>query len=78
MSNPTDLPDMDNLEALAKAATIGPWHVTKYCSVMDEEMETLVVSSDSSHEDQSFIAAANPAAVLALIALARKGMGKEK
>lgn len=72
MSQYPQLPDIDRLEALARAATCGPWHVTKYCSVMDEEMETLVVSSDSSREDKAFIAAANPAAVLALIALARR------
>lgn len=65
---------LDRLEKLARDATPGEWHVTKYCSVMDEGMETLVVSSDSSHEDRAFIAAANPAALLKLIAMARRSI----
>lgn len=60
--------DLQQLKALALAATPGPWHVTKYCSVMDQDMDTLVASSDSSNEDRAFIAAANPVVVLDLVA----------
>lgn len=90
--NPADL---DGLEALAKAATPGPWRFDGWQMVSDAEglnYGTRIVldveeghvyseySSDSASldvtpEDADFIAAANPATVLQLIALARRAVG---
>jgi hypothetical protein len=76
--------DLDKLEALAKAATPGPWRLS--------EKEIIVYSADEQHgynvhdmkggghegmlenhkKDAAFIAAANPSAVLALIARVRE------
>lgn len=64
--------DLDKLEALARAATPGPWIFSKYGSVMDGEKIFEIVPADTMQEDRAYIAAANPAAVLNLIALARR------
>lgn len=85
MSNPTELPDLDKLEALARAATPGPWAWWTSNSVLrlsaDDGIDGGVLHAYSrrSHadiccgeSDRAFIAAANPAAVLALIAIARR------
>jgi hypothetical protein len=83
MSNPTELPDLDKLEALARAATPGPWAYQE-----DSDVYTHIVrpvqspgnivrhyAQDTSgvvEANARFTAGANPAAVLALIALARR------
>lgn len=80
-----ELPDLDRLEALARAATPGPWTWWTSNSVLrlsaDDGIDGGVLHAYSrrSHadiccgeSDRAFIAAANPAAVLALIALARR------
>ena len=83
MSNPTELPDLDRLEALARAATPGPWAYQE-----DSDAYTHIVrpvaspgwiiasgtqtSKPEGEANGRWIAAANPAAVLALIALARR------
>ncbi len=83
MSNPTELPDLDRLEALARAATPGPWAYQE-----DSDAYTHIVrpthtpgrivhhySQDTSgvvEANARFTAGANPAAVLALITLARR------
>lgn len=82
MSNPTELPDLDRLEALARAATPGPWKKDSSYTigpVSDEDDQSYGfvipladVYGDNRTPDAAFIAAANPAAVLALIALARR------
>lgn len=78
-----ELPDLDlnRLEALARAATPGPWEATHQT---DDELDHAgyfieaagqAISDDCTapnDKDAQFIAAANPAAVLALIALARR------
>ena len=106
MSNPTELPDLDKLEALAKAATLGPWALEddepdgsiapRICvgSEIDEfgaPHTGMRIGVEEHHvyparkpkiggpqwnalaakalDNANFIAAANPAAVLALIAL---------
>jgi hypothetical protein len=78
-----ELPDLDHLEALARAATPGPWAYQE-----DSDVYTHIVrpaqspgrivhhySQDTSgvvEANARFTAGANPAAVLALIALARR------
>lgn len=73
--------DLNELEALARAATPGPWEATRQtddeCSFMGYFIEAgdKTISDDGTapgHADALFIAAANPAAVLDLIALARQ------
>lgn len=71
--------DLKELEALARAATPGPWEATRQT---DEECNFIgyfieagnkTISDDGTapgHADALFIAAANPAAVLELISLA--------
>ncbi|WP_137171400.1 hypothetical protein [Massilia sp. HP4] len=81
MSNPTELPDLNRLEALARAATPGPWKKDSSYTigpVSDEDDQSYGfvipladVYGDNRTPDAAFIAAANPAAVLALITLAR-------
>lgn len=64
--------DLDELEALANAATPGPWWV---------ESEELLEGFDGDvarcehYRDTAFIAAANPKAVLAIIAELRRLRG---
>lgn len=72
MNNTMTTEELDRLEALARAATRGPWIFTKYGSVMDGEKIFEIVPADTMYEDRLFIAAANPAAILELITLARR------
>lgn len=85
MSNPTELPDLDRLEALARAATPGPWswwtsNSTLRLTGADGRDGGVLYGYarqgdgdvNCAPNDQAFIAAANPAALLALIALARR------
>jgi len=80
-----ELPDLDHLEALARAANPGPWEWWTSNSVLRLSAADGIdggVLQAYSHRggsniccgmsDRAFIAAANPAAVLALIALARR------
>ena len=79
-----ELPDLDRLEALARAATPGPWKKDSSYTigpVSDEDDQSYGfvipladVYGDNRTPDAAFIAAANPAAVLALISLARKAL----
>ncbi len=93
MTNKTEPPDLDRLEALARAATPGEWTARPHGRVVGGPMRHYVNGSaqaqiaafsvtfheqapDDEPERQQanteFCAAANPAAVLALIALARR------
>lgn len=66
--------ELDRLEALAKASTSGPWarHPSPGTyAVYQPEFECWIPQDGS---DADFIAAANPATVLSLIALARVGL----
>jgi len=77
-----ELLDLDKLEALARAATPGRWmrlwdERTVYDRMEDGCRGNAIVRGDLGYSSQDannldFIAAANPAAVLALIALARR------
>lgn len=86
-----ELPDLDRLEALARAATPGEWlhridtgnygaqHCIKLAGEHGEWVCDCIDNADVKTEggiagerNAAFIAAANPAAVLALIALARR------
>jgi len=79
--------DLDKLEALARAATPGPWHFlfvesddsaypSDGCHVYADNKKPLITDDDAPCESDSiYIAAANPAAVLELIALARQATG---
>lgn len=74
--------DLKELEALARAATPGPWHAQdqhadngEFSHVgveTDDGMEIIGEELGPGDADTRFIAAANPAAVLELIALARQ------
>jgi len=76
--------DLDKLEALARAATPGPWIAAAWTchapttiksaggAVAIAETTGFGRDSDECAVDASFIATANPAAVLELIALARR------
>ena len=87
-----DVPDLDKLEALARAATAGSWlyrrdpgnligaqHCVKLagengawvCDCIDNA-DRSTVGGIAGERNAAFIAGANPAAVLALIALARR------
>lgn len=64
--------ELDDLEAKAKAATQGPWHRSG-----DSVIQTAHVTRDvwfipKAESDVDYIAAANPATVLALIAEVRQ------
>lgn len=66
--------ELNRLEALAKASTSGPWarhHDPQAYAVYQPEFECWIPQDGS---DADFIAAANPATVLSLIALARVGL----
>lgn len=87
-----ELPDLDRLEALARAATPGPWvhrhdpgnpagvqHGVKLPGEFGAWIGDCLDNADrdtngaaAGERNAAFIAAANPAAVLALIALARR------
>jgi len=66
--------DLDKLEGLAKAATKGPWKVVEDTIVISETSLLAHVCdeygwADENHEANAvYIAAANPAVILALIA----------
>lgn len=78
--------DLDALEALAGAATPGPWiatHWTCHAATTIKSADGEVVIAETTgfgrHSSEcaieaAFIAAANPATVLALIALARRSL----
>lgn len=70
--------DLNKLEALAKAATPGPWRVDNLRGLVAGAKAVISGSAECDgyfpHEDDGlFVAAANPAAILELIALARAG-----
>lgn len=77
-----DAAQLDKLEALARAATPGPWmrlfgERTVYDRMEDGCRGNTIVRADTSYSSQDaanldFIAAANPATVLQLIQLARR------
>ena len=77
MSNPTERPDLDKLEELARAATPDEWTRGPFGAIYC--MAGYAVASGSVNgtscrnysADEEFIAAANPAAVLALIEACR-------
>lgn len=62
------MPDLDELERLAKAATPGPWRKGRFDSVVDGE--GFLVAGDC--PDHDFIAACQPQAILALIEEVRR------
>ena len=72
---------LNELEALAKAATPGPWHSPGIGEIHNEKC-VVIASIDFPHEhneneggtqqDADFIAAANPQVILQLIALIRQ------
>jgi Zn finger protein HypA/HybF involved in hydrogenase expression len=67
--------ELQKLKALAQAATPGPWVLSKYCSVMANASNLEIVPSDANEpDDNRYIAAANPSAILELIELAEKGI----
>lgn len=81
----TDPIDLDELERLAKAATPGPWRMVALSSHYgvthgDYRFPTVVYAHEgwdgygngSSRPNADYIAAANPATVLALIARVRE------
>lgn len=92
MTSKTELPDLDRLEALARAATPGPWvhrhdpgnpvgvqHGVKLPGEFGAWIGDCLDNADrdtngaaAGERNAAFIAAANPAAVLQLIALARR------
>jgi len=85
MTTPTAAPlsaeQLDKLEALARDATPGPWHANSAYADNGEFSGIDICATDGSMllsedsgpgtKDSQFIAAANPAAILALIAQAR-------
>ena len=78
--------NLDALEALAKAATPGPWnwHYSNGSIIVDgpesDKVATIHVGMDNQPAEHKarFIAAANPETVLALIALVRELEGFSK
>lgn len=83
MSQSPELPDVDRLEALARAATPGPWayqensdaytHIIRPAANPGRIIASGAQTSAAEGEANGrLIAACNPAAVLALIALARR------
>jgi hypothetical protein len=77
--------DIDKLEMLAKAATPGPWHSPGLGEVHDDHNDKVILDvcwqevgvpfedsfSGGRQDDAHFVAAANPAAIIALIAEVR-------
>lgn len=64
--------DLDHLESLAKAATPGPWDYGA-CEVFLKGTDFWpVIATCRNEDDLAFIAAANPAVVLELIAELRR------
>ena len=87
---PPELLDLDKLEALARAANPGPWKwwtsnsVLRLSAADGIDGGVLHAYSHRGHadiccgeSDRAFIAAANPAGVLALIALARAALAHQ-
>jgi hypothetical protein len=89
MSNPTELPDLDlnELEAIALAATPGPWKGDRYdgtikYDLLGKDDETVIHgdNGNSDHgpfgieneEDENYLLAFHPATALRLIELARR------
>lgn len=83
--------DLDKLEALAKAATPGPWGIKRgYCLYDNRDMHVvsawetysgslgLAIYSDEAMANAKFLEAANPAAVLELIAELRKAIAAQE
>lgn len=70
-AQPLDLEALDKLEALARAATPGPWASGWPGIPFEDAVERIYAEDVHTREDAAFIAAANPATVLALIAQAR-------
>lgn len=62
----TDI-DTSRLRALAEAAGSEQWHLSKYGSVMDVTNNFEIVPAEMASDDKAFIAAANPAAIIALL-----------
>jgi len=74
--------NINELEALAKAATQGPWDMVENSHLAFGGVQLHWINSEAGNlaenickEEAAYIAAANPEAVLALIALVRE-MGK--
>lgn len=68
--------DIDKLEALAKAATPGPWCAGRWADIEDSNgVDLLAVSIDipcfNRMNDADFVAAANPVTILTLVAEVR-------
>lgn len=59
----------DELKKLAQTATQGPWVLSKYGSVMADATNCIIVPAETGMQDNLFIAAANPAAILELLAI---------
>ena len=77
--------ELDELEAKAKAATPGPWHIKRgYCLYDERDMHVvsawenycnslrLTIDSDEAMANAMFLQAANPAEILDLIAELRQ------
>lgn len=65
--------ELDALEAAAKAATPGPWNTKEgpdFSEIFAHDKNIALIGSQ--HADAAYIAAANPAAVLELIAELRQ------
>jgi hypothetical protein len=70
--------DINKLEALAKAATSGPWYTVETPHRACGRVQLYWIDSEAGNlaeniceEEAAFIAAANPATILELIALVR-------
>jgi hypothetical protein len=70
--------DLDKLEALARAATPGPWTNGWPAIPFEDAVERIFAEDVHTREDAAFIAAANPATVLQLIELARRSTTANK
>jgi hypothetical protein len=77
--------DLDKLEALAKAATPGPWETIPTCENIvrvpfdgARGLEGLSVADCRTDPVAAFIASANPATILALIERSRELEEREK
>jgi hypothetical protein len=74
--------DLDSLEAKAKAATPGPWrygYEPGFCGELIDPTGEMIASfaDEPAARDAEFIAAANPAAILALIRELREARANE-
>ena len=69
--------ELSILESLAKAATPGPWEVDSLYNIRSEDKVIVLVSKtymsrEPTNENAAYIAAANPAVILKLIAELRQ------